>query len=145
MTDYTKYIPILAAVITASVGIYVWRGKRTKDPKDAFLVFISQQRVRINTILHSPGGQDFIVFYRESKNDIAAPIARVRPFLSCCKQSRIDALWKEYHQIPEQEMGNEYESATFRAISKIDPQPGDIEQPSKRLLRYMKEFEDVAK
>ncbi|MGD1088606.1 MAG: hypothetical protein ABR955_07745, partial [Verrucomicrobiota bacterium] len=125
---------------------FIARYQRKRDAKDTFLVFISQNRVRINTILHFPAGRDFQGFHLQSRKETADSVARVRPFLNRGNQSRIDDLWREYDKIPQEELDTKYEDGSEFDFEKRFPESPSLPQkPSKRLLYYMNEFASIAK
>jgi hypothetical protein len=132
--------------VVGVIGSYfIARYQRKRDAKDTFLVFISQSRVRIKTILRFPSGQDFQGFYVQSRKEIADAIARVRPFLSCCKQSRIDGLWGEYDQIPQEELDAKFEDGWDVEFEKTFTEKKQPPKPSVRLLYFLDEFERIAR
>ena len=141
-------INCLFTVIGAVVGVigsyFIARYQRKRDAKDTFLVFISQSRFRVKTILRLQSGRDFQGFYVQSRAEIADAIARVRPFLNCCNQSRIDGLWGEYDQIPQEELDTKFEDGWEVEFEKTFTEKKQPIKPSKRLLRFLDEFERIA-
>jgi len=139
---------VIGALISGLIGIWLFFHKRKRDAKDSFLVFVSQQRIRVEAIRDSPfPKKDFQGFHVESRREFTDAVARVWPFLSRCKKSRIKALWKKYDQISPEDLDSKWEpeDGVYVALHEKYSEKGAPQKPSAILLRYLCEFEDAAK
>jgi hypothetical protein len=131
-------------LIAGFVGLSLFLHKRKRDAKDAFLVSISQLRIRIGRIQQFIAGPGFDDFHVESRVILAEAVAKVYPFLRDRQKSKIDRLWREYDGIQPQELSREHEVGSIASFDKRFSEKVVL-KPSERLLHYMNEFEDVAK
>jgi len=138
---------VVGALISGLIGVWLFFVKRKRDAKDSFLVFVSQQRVRVEAIRDSPFLQkDFQGFHTKSRQEFSDAVARVWPFLNQCNKSCIKTLWAKYDQIPFDELDGKWEvGAADVAFEKKFPEKRTPEKPSARLLHYLCEFENAAK
>ena len=136
MADFIKYLPIATAIIGGCVAIYVWRGKRTKDAKDAFGGFIREQI----GALQQRGIREF---YERTKPSIRDAVHRVWHFHTEERRSRLDRLWSEYDQITAQELDSNNEGEmgeAMRRLSQIANPPADLQTPHEIVRYYLDEF-----
>ncbi|MGA2801026.1 MAG: hypothetical protein ABSE97_01425 [Verrucomicrobiota bacterium] len=144
-----KVLPFVVGALTSGlVGVCLFFLKRKRDAKDSFLVFISQQRIRVEAIRDSRFfTKDFQQFHAKSRQELTDAVARVWPFLNRCSKSRIKDLWTKYDQISPDKLDSkwEQEGGVYVALYEKFSEKGAPPKPSTILLHYLREFEDVAK
>ncbi|HXR48384.1 MAG TPA: hypothetical protein VN784_13195 [Candidatus Limnocylindrales bacterium] len=138
---------VIGALISGFIGVWLFFHKRKRDTKDSFLVFVSQQRIRVEAIRDSSFlTKDFQGFHTKSRQEFMDAVARVWPFLNRRNKSRIKTLWTKYDQIPSDELDSKWEvGALDVAFEKRFPEKGTPEKPSAKLLHYLGEFENAAR
>jgi hypothetical protein len=123
------FFTVLGGVISGLIGWFAASRKRVRDAKDTFAVFMSQKLVQIPQ-------RDLADFYQRTKSDIRDEVARVRPFLPIRAKERIDQLWKEYDEIPTQDLNRANEGARGELARALYKKAGAEFQSAHEIIRY---------
>jgi hypothetical protein len=121
---------LTAAVIAASIALYVRRKNRTQNGKDVFGVFI---REKIGAL----PGRGVKEFYTSTKPEVRVHVERVKHFLKSAEVTSIDRLWKEYNEITDEELD---EALTREIAMKARPEFGEWQHPRKIIHDYLEAF-----
>jgi hypothetical protein len=132
---------VLGGFVACGAGFWLSAHKRCRDAKDAFLVYISVMKGRIET-------QDVAAYYRRTKSEIRDSVSKVQPFLAKENTLALEILWREYDEIvPEQKLlqkneGNQWER---QALNELEPKNSPPPKPSSILKSYLDKFSALAK
>ncbi len=127
----TPYVAILSAIIGGSIALYIRHKNRIQNAKDAFGVVIQEK------IAHLPD-RDIESFYRTTKLDIKTAVSRVRHFLNANERVRIDRLWKEYEEIPAEQLDSKEEASWIAEFHRR--LGGEYQHPRDIVRYYLDEF-----
>jgi hypothetical protein len=100
-------------------------------------MFISMQRHSIDT-------QDFSGWHKRTKPEFRDAISKVDPFLCYCQRSSMNALWREYETLSNEQLKQESESDWVQeidAIANVTP----TRKPSEILHDYLNRFKKITK
>ena len=82
-------------------------------------------------------------FYQRTKPSIRDEVARIRPFLSIRDKDTIDRLWREYDEIPAQELDRAHEGAKGEVMRALNKLAGSEFQSPDEIIRFY--FESFCK
>jgi hypothetical protein len=128
--------PVIGGFIACGIGFWLQSHRRVKDSKDVFGVFIQG---KISELPKRSVGD----FYTRTKPAISAEVHRVWHFLAEDKRTRLDILWREYDQIPAQDLDSKNEGAmgeAMRDLCKRAIPPSEFKTPYEIIRRHLDEF-----
>ena len=123
------FFTILGGAVSGFIGWFSASRKRVRDAKDTFAVFMSQKIAQIPK-------RGLADFYQRTKPGIRDEVARIRPFLSIRDKDTIDRLWREYDEIPAQELDRAHEGAMGDVMRDLNKLAGSEFQSPYEIIRF---------